>query len=312
MNSVLILDPDASVYLQELARRNLPDLEIVAAENLEQAAEQLPRINIMFGQPALIAEALGRAERLEWVQSTFAGVEQLCRGGMGRNYVLTGIKNLFGSFMREYVFAYILARERSLLRTYANQQKRIWSRLSYRSLSDTTIGIVGLGSIGVEIAKTARHFGMRVLGMKRTRQEIDCVDRLFLPAELDDFLPQLDYLVLVLPDTPQSRNFIAARELRQMHDQAVLINVGRGVSVNEHDLIAALETKQIGGAILDVFATEPLPDDSPLWSMDQVIITPHNSAYSFPDQVAEIFCTNYLRFVENMPLTHVVDFNRGY
>lgn len=312
MNSVLILDPDASIYHEELARRNLPDLELVAAENLEQAAEHLPRINIMFGQPALIAVALPRAEKLEWVQSTFAGIEQLCRAGMTRDYVLTGIKNLFGSFMREYVFAYILARERSLLTTYENQQKKIWTRLPYRSLSDTTIGIVGLGSIGQEIARTARHFDMRVLGVKRTRQEIDFVDRLFLPTELDDFLPQLDYLVLVLPDTPQSRNFISAKELSLMRKQAVLINVGRGVSVNQQDLVAALAAKQIGGAILDVFEKEPLPADSPLWSMDSVIITPHNSAYSFPDQVAEIFCANYLRFVENSPLNYVVDFSRGY
>ena len=116
----------------------------------------------------------------------------------------------------------------------------------------------------------------------------------------------------MLPDTPQSRNFISAEELSRMHEQAVLINVGRGVSVNQQDLAAALAAKQIGGAVLDVFEQEPLPPDSPLWAMENVIITPHNSAYSFPDQVAAIFCDNYLRFVENSPLNHLVDFNRGY
>ncbi|MGI9536495.1 MAG: D-2-hydroxyacid dehydrogenase [Desulfocapsaceae bacterium] len=312
MNTLLILDDDAPVYKAELQKRNLPDLGISIAENELEAEPYLPEVEIIFGKPLLVAGVVDRTPRLKWVQSTYAGIEQLCRPGLPRSYLLTGIKNLFGSFMREYVFTYILARERSLLQVHRNQQNKIWSRISYRSLADVTIGIIGLGSIGREIARTARHFDMRVLGVKRTPGQLDCVDRLFTVGDMEEFLPQLDYLVLVLPDTAECRHFITEKELGLMNAGAVLINVGRGSSVKQPDLNRALETKQISGAVLDVFEQEPLPAKSPLWAMDNVIITPHNSAYSFPDQVAEIFCANYARFLADSPLDYSVDFDLGY
>ena len=312
MNRLLILDDDAQIYEAELRKKNLPGLNIAIAERLDEAEAHLSEVEIIFGKPALVAEVIDRASRLKWVQSTYAGVEQLCQPGLSRTYQLTGIKDLFGSFMREYVFAYILARERSLIQTHRNQQQKIWSRISYRSLAQTTIGVVGLGSIGREIAKTARHFNMQVLGMKRTPEPVDCVDRLFMTAEMQNFLPPLDYLVLVLPDTNESRHFITKKELGLMNPQAVLINVGRGSSINQSDLIEALSNGRIGGAVLDVFEHEPLPAESPLWTMNNVMITPHNSAFSFPDQVAEIFSSNYAHYISDKPLEFVVDFDRGY
>lgn len=312
MNRLLILDDDAPIYEKELRKRDLPDLDITLADSSAAAAPLLPEVELIFGKPALVAEVIGGAERLKWVQSTYAGVEQLCRPDLPRDYLLTGIKGLFGSFMREYVFTYILARERSLLQTYENQQRKVWSRINYRSLADVTIGIIGLGSIGLEIARTARHFDMRVLGVKRTPGRIDCVDQLYLASEMDQFLPELDYLVLVLPDTPESRQVISAREFRLMPPRAVLINVGRGSSVNLSDLVQALESGQISEAVLDVFEQEPLPEDSPLWTMDNVMITPHNSAYSFPEQVAGVFSANYALYIAGAPLKYVVDFERGY
>ena len=311
-NRLLILDDDAPLYEAELQKRELSGLDISLAQNLAAAEPLLPEMELIFGKPALVAKAVGRATRLKWVQSTYAGVEQLCRPDLRRNYLLTGIKGLFGSFMREYVFTYILARERSLLKTYENQLQKVWSRINYRSLSEVTLGIVGLGSIGREIARTGRHFDMRVLGLKRTPGQIDSVDELYMSDELDDFLPQLDYLVLVLPDTRESREFITARELSLLPPQAVVINVGRGSSINQSDLVQALAAGRISGAVLDVFEQEPLPDDSPLWSMDNVLITPHNSAYSFPEQVAGVFAVNYARYLEGSPLNYLVDFERGY
>jgi phosphoglycerate dehydrogenase-like enzyme len=312
MNRLLILASDASIYLTELNRRGLPDIEIVTAVDEKEARLHASSVNMIFGTPALIASVIHETKKLQWVQSTFAGVEPLCRPELPTHYLLTGVKDLFGSLMSEYVFGYILSRERSVLATAQNQRKKLWQRLKYRPLADITIGIVGLGSIGRAIASTAAHFNMRVLGMKRTSGQVDCVDQLFLPAEIDVFLPQLDYLVIILPDTDESRNFISSRELALMKDSSVLINVGRGVTVNQSALIAALESKRIGGAILDVFEEEPLPADNPLWGMENVVVTPHNSAYSFPEQVAEIFCDNYLRFVDGKPLRYAVDLSRGY
>lgn len=312
MNRLLILDDDAQLYEAEVRKRNLPDLDIAVAEHVDEAEAHLSEVEIIFGKPALVAQLIDRAGRLKWVQSTYAGVEQLCRPGQPRTYLLTGIKDLFGSFMREYVFAYILARERSLIQTQRNQERKIWARISYRSLANTTIGIVGLGSIGREIAKTARHFNMQVLGLKRTPGQLDCVDHLFTAAEMHDFLPLLDYLVLVLPDTDKSKHFITEKELSLMNPQAVVINVGRGSSINETDLVRALEKGRIGGAVLDVFEQEPLPTKSPLWTMKNVMITPHNSAYSFPDQVADIFSNNYAHYIAGSSLKYLIDFDRGY
>ncbi len=312
MNTLLILDGEAPTYEAELRKKDLPDLKSDIAQDVKAAEPLLREVEIIFGTPALIAEVVHRAPQLKWVQSTYAGVEQLCQPDLPRSYLLTGIKELFGIFMREYVFAYILARERSLLETHGNQQKKIWSRIDYRSLNRATIGIVGLGSIGAQIARTAQHFDMRVLGMKRTAGRIDYVDHLYMTHEMEAFLPQLDYLVLVLPDTVESKNFIAAKELELLPPGAVLINVGRGSSVNQPDLVRALESDQISGAVLDVFEQEPLPEDSPLWAMENVMITPHNSAYSFPDQIADIFAANYTRYIAGSPLEYLVDFNRGY
>lgn len=312
MNHLLIFDNDAPTYCTELEQQGLADLDIYSTTELNAALKYAPQAEIIFGQPALVAKILTQAERLRWVQSTFAGIEPLCKPELRKDYELTGVKDIFGTLMREYVFGYILARERSLLKTHQNQQDRIWQRIKYRSLADITIGIVGLGSIGKSIARAASHFDMRVIGMKRTADQIDGVERLYLPEQTDVFLPQLDYLVLVLPDTAESRNFISRNELQMMKDSAVLINVGRGVTVNQEDLIEALGNKQIGGAILDVFETEPLAADNPLWEMDNVVVTPHNSAYSFPAQVAKIFTDNYHRFVEGQPLNYLVDFDRGY
>lgn len=312
MHTLLILDGEAPIYEAELRKKDLPDLKIDIAPDVKMAEPLLQEVEIIFGTPALVAKVVHHAPQLKWVQSTYAGVEQLCQPGLPRSYLLTGIKGLFGSFMREYVFAYILARERSLLETHENQQKKIWSRINYRSLKNVTIGIVGLGSIGSQIARTARHFDMRVLGMKRTADLVDYVDHQYMTNEREAFLPQLDYLVLVLPDTPESRHFISAEELSLLPPRAVLINVGRGSSVNQPDLIRALESGQISGAVLDVFEHEPLPEDSPLWAMENVMVTPHNSAYSFPDQIADIFAANYARYMAGSPLDYLVDFNRGY
>ena len=312
MNHLLILDKDAETYLREVEPQNLPDLAIRTAVDSKEAQSHVSDAQIIFGQPALIAEILPQAQQLQWVQSTFAGIEPLCKPHLPVNYVLTGVKDIFGSLMREYVFGYILARERSLLTTHQNQRDKVWYRIPYRSLADITIGIIGLGSIGKSIAKTARHFDMRVLGMKRTADKLDDIDALYLPSAIDEFLPQLDYLVLILPDTADSRDFITAKELSMMKDSAVLINVGRGVTVNQRDLTEALVKKQIGGAILDVFVEEPLPENDPLWSMENVVVTPHNSAYSFPAQVARIFADNYRRYMDNRELLYRVDFSRGY
>ena len=312
MKSILIVETDACTYARELEKQNLPDARILLATATEEAKAYAAQAQIILGRPDFVAPLLHLAENLTWVQSTYAGIEPLCAAGLRRDYLLTGVKEVFGPLMSEYVFGQILARERHFAQTHENQQKHHWHPLAYRGLDGLTIGIIGLGSIGCHVAKTSAHFNMRVLGMKRTAGKIAHVDRIFLPAERSEFFPQLDYLVITLPDTPETRGFIRLSDLKMMKETAVLINVGRGVNVCQDDLITALTSGYIGGAVLDVFEKEPLPADSPLWKMEQVTITPHNSAFSFPEQITAIFCSNYRKFCAGEPLDYVVDFDRNY
>ncbi len=312
MNTLLVLDHDESLYVSELKKRKLPQLSIYSAQNPEDAAQYIEHADIILGRPADAALMLDRAKKLRWLQSTFAGIEPLCAEGLRTDYLLTGLKDVFGPLMSEYVFAYMLARERSLFETRANQRKRVWSPIPYQGLDNLTIGIVGLGSIGKSIAATAHHFGMRVLGMKRTHGSVENVEQVFLSSEKSAFLPLVDYLVITLPATKQTTGFLGLEDLKLMNPSAIVMAVGRGCTIDQDGLIAALQKKYIGGAVLDVFEEEPLPETSPLWDMDNVCITPHNSAFSFPARITALFCENYQRFIAGNTLKYVVDFENGY
>ena len=312
MNTLLVIDDDASVYVDALREKNLGELEIFSACDSESAKHYIDQATIILGRPALVAPLLVSAGKLRWLQSTFAGIEQLCDEARRRDYILTGVKDIFGQLMSEYIFGYILAQERSLFKTRQNQRNKAWSPIPYKGLETSTIGIIGLGSIGKSIAATANHFKMRVIGMKRTQAPVEHVEKLYLPAEKSTFLPLVDYLVVTLPATELTIEFLKLSDFKQMKSSSILMSVGRGSTINQEDLITALSKNYIGGAVLDVFEQEPLPPTNPLWSMDNVIITPHNSAFSFPKQIVELFCMNYELFLTGKKLKYTVNFKDGY
>ncbi|UCH20820.1 MAG: D-2-hydroxyacid dehydrogenase [Deltaproteobacteria bacterium] len=312
MKNLLVLSAKADDYFNLLQEYNFPELEIVAYSSEDEARRSIRSSNIVLGEPLLVAKILHEARCLEWVQSTFAGVAALCAEGIRRDYILTGVKGIHGPLMGEYVFAYILAIERHLFETKENQTAKAWIDMPYRSLNGLTLGIAGLGSIGKQLAKTALHFGMRVVGFKRTPAEIPGVERVFDGSSLGEFLGLLDYLVLVLPRTAATNGLVDYEAFKKMKSSAVIINVGRGNAIVEADLIRALKNRLIRAAVLDVFEEEPLPADSCLWGLTNAFITPHNAALSFPRDIIQIFYKNYQRFLENKPLYYVVDFKRGY
>jgi len=275
MNRLLILTIDADDYSSLLRDSHLQDLEILSCSREEDAREAIQNCNIVLGDPAMVATVLDHARSLRWVQSTFAGIDPLCEKGLRRDYVLTGVKGIFGPLISEYVFAYVLALERHLFETRENQRNKSWIVMPYRSLRTLTMGVCGLGSFG-------------------------------------EFLESLDYLVVALPRTLDTNRLIDSAALSKMKPSAVLINVGRGNAVVESDLVDALRAGTIRAAVLDVFEQEPLPPDSALWGLSNAFITPHNSAFSFPEDIMEIFCDNYRRFLDHRPLRYVVDFERGY
>mgnify|MGYP001059734819 CR=1 FL=1 len=311
-NRLLILSRDPTRYAELIERFDFADLELVAFDSVEKAKKYVENCNIILGAPKLIAHILVAANKLQWVQSIFAGVEVLLSPRQRTDYVLTGVKGVFGPLMSEYVFVYILALERHILEVYENQKVRVWKKIPYESLQDKLLGICGLGSIGLHIAQTAKHFGMKVWGYKRSYEEVPGIDRIFTQSDFKEFLSNPDYIVITLPSTPDTLHLIDYDTIKVMKSSAVLINVGRGSVVSESALVRALEEKLIRGAVLDVFEEEPLPEESRLWALPNVMITPHNSGFSFPEDIVRIFAENYRRFVDKKPLKYIVDFNRGY
>lgn len=312
MNRLLILSAEAAVYRALLESENLPQLKINTALDAESAGPFLADCNIMLGDPPLVSRVLEQAPALQWVQSSWAGVDSLCKTGQRRDYLLTGAKDVFGPLMSEYMMAYLLMFERRVLTMLDNQNKKHWQPLSYRPTSDITLGIVGLGSIGKYLAKTARNFGIRVIGLNRSRSPCKQAELVYSPDDYQAFFRQSDYVILTLPETPETRHFIDAEKLGLMKPTAILMNVGRGGIINEDDLIHALSEGVIAGAVLDVFEQEPLPTDNPLWVLPNVYVTPHNAAASFPADIADIFIENYQRFSQAADLRHMVDFEAGY
>lgn len=311
-NRLLILTENPGQYAELIERLDFSGLEFIACDRAGDAKNHAGNCNIILGEPDRIAPVLGIAENLQWIQSTYAGVEVLVTPSQRTDYLLTGVKDLFGPLMSEYVFAYILALERNIFQTYENQQERLWQDMPYKSLKGTLLGICGLGSIGRHIALTGKHFGMDVWGYKRSYEELPEVNRLFTQASFREFLAHPDYIVITLPNTPESFHLFDYGSFQAMKRSAVLVNVGRGPVVSESALVRALEEKLIRGAVLDVFEEEPLSKDSNLWGLPNVFITPHNSAYSFPEDIVNIFAENYRLFVTGEPLNNVVDFDRGY
>lgn len=311
-NKLLILSEDSKIYAEMITELDFADLDFIACDNVEDAKKYVEDCNIILGEPALIAPILEAAKKLQWIQSDWAGTDALVSSSQRTDYVLTGVKGVFGSQISEYVFAYILALERNVFEVYGNQKNRVWKDIPYEGLDERLIGVCGLGSIGRHVAKMAGNFGMKVWGYKHTYEEVTEVDRVFSETDFQEFLAKPDYIVITLPNTPKTFHLFDYDAFLTMKNSAVLINVGRGSVVNENSLIQALEEKLIGGAILDVFEKEPLPEESPLWSMPNVIITPHNSATSLPKDIINIFTENYRRFVEKKPFQHVIEFSRGY
>ncbi|MBI3402650.1 MAG: D-2-hydroxyacid dehydrogenase [Acidobacteria bacterium] len=310
-HSLLILARNAGAYHRLVDEARLPDLQIRSSsdpEHITGASE----CDLAFGEPSLLATVLPKLTSLGWLQATWAGVEPLLDPKLRRDYVLTNARGVFGGLMSEYVFAYLLAHERLLLQKHASQQARQWDKTAPGTLRGKLIGIVGVGSIGAALAKTAKHFGMRVHGYTRASETCADVDLYFHSDQRLEFARDLDYLVTVAPNTTGTRQLVDAAFLAALPARAVFVNPGRGSIVDEAALAAALREKRIAGAVLDVFQTEPLPPTHELWRAPNVLITSHTAALSHPVDIAPVFVENYRRLLRNEPLNYQVDFEQGY
>lgn len=312
MNKLLILSRDAKKYVDLINQQGLHNLDIQASTEVSDAIEKAGDREIILGEPSLVSQVLHAAGQLQWVQSCWAGVEQLCQAGLKRDYILTGVTGKFGSLISEYVIGYVFALERQFFQMHANQLEKQWKPLPYRRPQQLTMGIVGLGSIGSHLAKVAGSFGFRITGLSRSGAACESADKVYTDDHLEAFLSEADYVVVTLPATPSTRHLVDQRFLKHMKSSAVLMNVGRGSVVDETALVAAIRQNAIRAAVLDVFENEPLAESSPLWTLPNVYVTPHVSAVSFPEDIVGVFQRNYQSYLRGEPMQHVVDFERGY
>lgn len=311
---VLVLSKLEQRYL-EMMRAVDPRVELAVATDAGHAAAAAPEAEVILGWQVPPA-VLERAGRLRWIHTTAAGVDDLLVPPVLEGRVLLTSSVGVHAGLPEHVMGLVLAFSRRLHLALRNQMAHRWDRAAVigEEIAGKVMGILGLGSIGRTLAERAASFGMRVIGTKRTPEPLPHVARVLPPDGTDEVLREADYLVIILPLTPQTRGLIDARALGLMKRTAVLINVGRGPVVREADLIAALRTETIAGAGLDVFEREPLPAESPLYDMPNVIITPHVSgaSHTYYDRVIPLFCENLRRYLDGQPLRNVVDPARGY
>lgn len=309
---VLILSSRAADYARLLSEANLPDVELHTASRVEDAAAWAAQCPVALADPPLVRQLLPQLTALRWLQATFAGVETLTAPGLRRDYVLTNARGVFGELMAEYVMGYVIMHEKLGWQRFLAQRERRWDTTWPGRLRGKTMGLVGVGSIGAEIARVAKCFGLRTLGYTRASEGCPHIDGYYHGDALADMAAAADYLVCSLPNTPASHHLIDGRVLAAMPAHALFVNVGRGSTVDEAALVDALQARRIAGAVLDVFATEPLPADHPLWALPNVLITSHTSALSFPEDIAPIFLENLRRYAAGQQLLYRVDFERGY
>jgi phosphoglycerate dehydrogenase-like enzyme len=266
------------------------------------------------------------APKLRWLQCSGAGVDGLLPTGVldaGSGVIVTTATGIHAATISEYVFGSILMFNRNWLEMVHLRDRHVWPRsaswynLGARELVDQTLGVVGLGSIGRRVAQLGRAFGMQILATRRTVNpgaEDPDVDRLYPMEQLQELLSLSDYIVLAVPLTAETEKLIGEAELRVMRPHAYLVNVARGRIIDEAALIRALQERRIAGAGLDVTEEEPLPAHSPLYSMPNVILTPHISGLSvyYDKRLTALFADNLQRYRNDQPLRNLYDPERGY
>jgi phosphoglycerate dehydrogenase-like enzyme len=290
-------------------------LGVEQAPTLEEAIARAQEAEVIFA--GRWSDDLWKAApRLRWVQSGGAGVERfLTPDFIASPIVLTNAAGIYAIPIAEQVIAFILAFARGLHKTMRSQMAHQWEYPGVQELLGSTLGIVGLGGIGTEVARRAKGLGMRVIAIrKRPDRPRGFADEVRGSDALSWLLAESDYVALCAALTPNTRHLIGEAELRMMKPTGYVINIGRGGLIDEPALISALQSGLIAGAGIDVFAQEPLPPDSPLWDMPNVIITPHHAGDSphSHDRLMELFCDNLRRHLSGEKLLNVVDKKAGY
>lgn len=299
----------------------LSDADVVEAREPDARREAFPKAEVLL-TARITADEFRIARRLEWIHSTAVGVGALLVPELvASEVVVTNTRGVHSEAIAEHAVALALAVRRRLHVAAARQAARQWAQeeiaaARVETLSRSRLLVVGLGSIGARVAALGAGLGMHVTGVRRRLEQPPPpgVDEVVGPSMLRDALSRADVVVLALPRTAETRALIGREEFEAMRPSAVLINVARGRLIDEPALVDALENGRIAGAGLDAFEREPLPPDSPLWRLPNVLVTPHSAAFAgdYWEPVVELFLDNFARFRRGEPLLNVVDKPRGY
>ena len=285
----------------------------------EDYRNKLKEAEVIIGEPSI--EDLKNAEKLKWLQMTWAGTDIYTKSSdFPKNVILTNMSGVFGETISEYVIGAILTLYRNFPIYFRNQEKKIWKDMgSEKTLFGKTVLLLGAGDIGTSIAKRLRPFGTKNIGVRRTVRGMEsCFDAMHTLKDVEALLSVADIVIGCLPDTTETENLLNRERLLKMKSDAVLVNVGRGSLIVTKDLEEVLEAGHLFGVALDVMKPEPLPKESKLWDMENVIITPHISGQGFGHEVRteqkiyDVLSENIRRYIRREPLLNVVDLERGY
>ena len=308
--------------IMDRIRSRYPRVAVDIHTDEDSFLDGLPESDVALLQKEISEEISQRMEPLitasgrpRWIHWGYSGINRLAplKPLHGRLLITTS-KGLCSYMIADYVIMAIHMLHREFPSLMRNQMNRVWKQGPYLSVRGKTLGIIGLGNIGKDVARKAVVFGMRVIGMARREVSIENVDKMFLSRGLREFLGESDIVLISVPLTSKTRGLMGEKELGWMKPRSYLINVARGHILDEEALVEGIKRGHIAGAALDVFAQEPLPSESELWSLDNVIITPHTSGWTwdYPQRVLDLFCANLERFMEGKALTNTADMETGY
>jgi len=330
---VLLIKTEGEIPL-EIKNKHLENIQAVdksikvtaiTSTDKQEVANQLKDADIVAGVPGAIP-SINNAKSLKWIHSFSAGVEKVLTDEVVKSKIT--VSNSYGIHatpIAEHVIGFMLIFTRKFYDTFRKQQEKTWeANQNLTEVKGKTVLVVGLGHIGTEVARLANCLGANVIGIKHNLKnksstnsvldKPDFVHKLYAKDDLEEALPKADFVVLCLPYTKDTHHLFDMKKFRLMKKSGVMINIGRGGVVNEKELIEALDKKIIGGSALDVTEEEPLPKESKLWDMENVVITPHHSGLSekYMDRAIDLFCVNLKAYIKGEPLPNLVDKKRGY
>ena len=307
-------EPNGAFYSKDWVSKLeilIPDIDITLCGNTEEANPKINQFDAAFGY--LPEKLIKSATNLKWLACPQAGPpkgfynETLIKSSV----VVTNIKGIYSDHISTHVMSYVLSFSRGLHKYIKNQLNSEWGPIVPTiHLPDSTVLIVGVGGIGKETSRLCKEFGMKVFGVDPKTTELkNIIEKIYVPSNLRDILPVADFVISTVPETPNSKTMFSSDEFKLMKHTAYFINIGRGSTVSLNDLNQAIDTGEIAGAALDVFETEPLPNNHPLWLQENVIITPHVAAEGpyLEDRRTDIFITNCIKFNKGQELINVVD-----